>query len=370
MTASVVRFPWRGETLSCEAARVGANRVLELSPADRRSRASELKLDDPEQLLAVCDLLWQRLENVPASVRADGEFFFEFLRTPVRPIGKFDERDFFIGESALLAGAAARFLAFRDEARDWLERAETFFVLVHSSGAQIARVAYQRLALRLEERQFEAVLELAPRWVDSFTKLGLPEDSLKCRFLEAISLKELQRMDEAKIVFDAIRCEAASQKNDRLSAIASQNVFQIHAFLGDTAQALAEGKNALNALRRLDNRVGLAKLQLGLGYLLRSSGNLPESIEAFRSSQKEFAELGMHADVAATHLVVADLLLDANQPAQAEWEIRAALPVIDELKLVPEGIAALSLLRDSVRRRQIDRTALRNLNGYFEELKG
>ena len=76
----------------------------------------------------------------------------------------------------------------------------------------------------------------------------------------------------------------------------------------------------------------------------------------------------MRADVAAVQLVIADLLLDAGQDRQAEWEIRQALPIIDEYKLVPEGFAALSLLRESLRRQNIDRQALRNLHGYFEEL--
>lgn len=76
----------------------------------------------------------------------------------------------------------------------------------------------------------------------------------------------------------------------------------------------------------------------------------------------------MPADVAALHLVIADVLLDSGQERQAEWEIRAALPVIDRLKMVPEGFAAMSLLRESLRRRSIDRQALRNVHGYFEEL--
>ena len=76
----------------------------------------------------------------------------------------------------------------------------------------------------------------------------------------------------------------------------------------------------------------------------------------------------MRADVAAVHLVIADLLLENGQDKQAEWEIRQALPIIDEYKLVPEGFAALTLLRESLRRQKIDRQALRNLHGYFEEL--
>jgi hypothetical protein len=99
-------------------------------------------------------------------------------------------------------------------------------------------------------------------------------------------------------------------------------------------------------------------------------GRLSLAIDAFRVAQKEFLDLEMPGDVAAIQLLIADLLLDSGQEAQAEWEIRAALPVIDELKMVPEGIAALSLLRESVRRRKIDRQALRDLHGYFDEITG
>ncbi|HEV2065135.1 MAG TPA: hypothetical protein VGS00_11370, partial [Thermoanaerobaculia bacterium] len=120
-------------------------------------------------------------------------------------------------------------------------------------------------------------------------------------------------------------------------------------------------------LRQFNNRIDLAKLQWGLGALLRGQGKIAEAIEAYRVAQKEFAELEMRADIAAIQLVVADLLLATGQPQQAEWEIRAALPVIEEYELVPEGYAALSLLRESLRRRQIDRQALRDLHGYFRD---
>ncbi len=73
------------------------------------------------------------------------------------------------------------------------------------------------------------------------------------------------------------------------------------------------------------------------------------------------------ADVASLHLVIADLLLKLGQERQAEWEIRSALPVIIEEKMVPEGIAALSLLEQSLKGRRIDRQALRDLHGYFRQ---
>ena len=40
-----------------------------------------------------------------------------------------------------------------------------------------------------------------------------------------------------------------------------------------------------------------------------------------------------------------------------------------DLKMVPERLAALSLLRDSLRQQKINRHALRDLHGYFGENK-
>lgn len=369
MSGHLVRFPWRHQTLEPHEARTVAQRALSIPISDRAEKAAELHLEDPEQLLSLCELLHERLEASPSVVAADSRFFYNYIHSPERSIGSFDERDYYLGEFALLAGASLRILGSRAEARRWLERSEASFVLVTNASAHFARLAYQRLALRLEERNFEEVLELAEIWCENFIKLGLPDDALKCRFLEAIAWKETERYDDASRTFREIIDTARTIGNVRLAAIAAENLFQIYAFLGDTPKAIAAARETIPALRRLDNRVGLAKLQLGLGYLLRSQGNLGAAIDTYREAQKEFREIGMRADVATTHLVLADLLLDTGQNAQSEWEIRAALPIIDDLKLVPEGIAALSLLRESLRRRQIDRQALRSLNGYFEDLQ-
>jgi hypothetical protein len=102
---------------------------------------------------------------------------------------------------------------------------------------------------------------------------------------------------------------------------------------------------------------------------LREGGHFGEAIESYRKAQEDFEALGMRADIAALNLVVADLLLEQGQDREALREISAALPVIAELKMAPEGMAALSLVRESVRRQEINRQALRELHGYFQELQ-
>jgi tetratricopeptide (TPR) repeat protein len=300
-------------------------------------------------------------------VSEEAGFLYRFLATPVRKIGEFDEREYFLGELALLAGGANRILFRREEARRWFDRAESNFVRVANASVHFARLAYQRLGLAAEERRFEEILELAPAWSQNSQQLGLPEDSLKCRFLEGIALWETGNAEGAIRLYREIYLEAESLGIPRLAAQAASNLAHYHSSLGDTEEALAYSKKALPILKQLENRVHLAKLQWSIGDLLRSQGKAAEAVDAYRSALHESEEIGLRGDVAAIHLVVADLLLDADQEAQAEWEVRAALPIIDEEQMVPEGFAALSLLRESLRRRKIDRQALRNLHGYFRE---
>jgi predicted Zn-dependent protease len=130
---------------------------------------------------------------------------------------------------------------------------------------------------------------------------------------------------------------------------------------------MANAQLALPLMKKIDNRVGLAKLRWCVGDILREQGKVTEAIATYREARAEAEDVGMRGDVAAIHLVLADVLLQTGQEAQAEWEIRAALPIIDEERMVPEGIAALSLLRESLRHRRIDKQALRELHGYFQE---
>lgn len=367
MSGEVVRFPCFQEGLSAREGRAAAERILGLPIPQRGARAEEFRLEHPEVLLALCEALTARIEIAPAVVREEAEFFYRFLATPVRKIGEFDERDYFLGEFALLAGGANRILFRRDDALRWFDRAEASFVRVTNASTHFARLAYQRLALAMEERRFEEVLELAPAWSESARNLGLFEETLKCRFLEGIACREIGDLPRAAEVFREIYEEARLADGLKLLAPAANNLAQLHRLQGDSERALEYAREALDLLKRANSRVGLVKLRWCVGDILREQGKTADSIDAYREAVRDADQVGMRGDAAAIHLVLADSLLQAGQEAQAEWEIRAALPIIDEEHMVPEGFAALSLLRESVRRRKIDRQALRNLHGYFRE---
>jgi tetratricopeptide (TPR) repeat protein len=363
--------PFRRRRLTPEQGREAALRVLATPLSDRAKDPDIYSLDDPETLLPLLEALRQQWEGDPQKVFEEARFLYEFLEEhePKYPMGAFllDEREYFLGETARITGNVCRALSQREDAYRWFDLAEGWFRLTENAAGNLSKVAYHRLALRMEERDFGAVSELIPQLIASFEKLGMTEDALKTRFLQAGILKETDRLSEAVEIFCDIARGAEEAKIESLQAHAYVNLAQVHSFRGETDQAVEMTRMAAPLLRRLGYRMALAKLQWAIGYLLRANGSLTSAIDAYREAQTEFAEIGMRADVAAVHLVIADLLLDAGQDKQAEWEIRQALPIIDEYKLVPEGFAALSLLRESLRRQKIDRQALRHLHGYFEE---
>ena len=367
MTGRILPFPHRA---ICSAeGKAAARRILD-TPASKRLLDSEhLPLQEPEALLWICSALRGQMDTSPGNVREEAEFFYRFVDMPRREIGIFDERDYFLGELALIAGTACRHLSRRDEARLWFDRSEAGFRHTVNATAELSRVAYQKLALRLEERHLEAVLEMVPPLIESFRKLEMPEDVLKCRFLEGLALMESGRLADAATVFRAVTHEARELRSDKLLALAYTNLTQIHGILGETEEAVLSSRLALPILRHLEDRIGLAKVQWGIANLLRGQGQVVAAIEAYRAAQQEFERIGMRADVAALSLVVADLLLEIERDQEAMREILSALPVLDELKMVPEGVAAFSLLRESTRQQRINRQALRDLHGYFEDLK-
>jgi hypothetical protein len=63
---------------------------------------------------------------------------------------------------------------------------------------------------------------------------------------------------------------------------------------------------------------------------------------------------------------LAEALLEVGRAREAEWEILAALPTIEEQKMVPEGFAAIALLRESVKQRKTDPKALLELRQYLK----
>jgi hypothetical protein len=106
MTGELRSF--RRKRLTPEQGKQAADSILQIPITERRGRAAELFLDDPETLLPLLEALRRDWTTAPARVLAEATFVYEFLNglTPRYPIDAFllDEREYFLGETARIAG--------------------------------------------------------------------------------------------------------------------------------------------------------------------------------------------------------------------------------------------------------------------------
>src|SRR5262249_23233474 len=115
---------------------------------------------DSEAALRLCHHLEQMMEVDPANVLARAKKGYDCVLAAGDDVFPFGEREHFLGELALLAGIMTRVLASREWAYKWLDRAEAWLVSGPDAPAALARVAYQRLAVKIEEGEFAEVLGL------------------------------------------------------------------------------------------------------------------------------------------------------------------------------------------------------------------
>lgn len=346
-----------------EAAAAARTYLATANESGVRARQVSL-LAKPDVLMALCGILHDEVEANAGGVFAEASSLYGVINRPDVNLGSFDEKDYFLGETALLSATASRLLGRRDEAELWLDRAEAGFRLTANPAPLLANATYQRLALRYEARRFGEVAELASMLSATFGRLAMGREHAKCLFLEASALKENGDHETALAKFAQLR--ACPQADPGLVGSALVTMADIHVAAGDDDKAAAAYVEALPLLDRRKRPAAVAHLKSVFGETLRRQGRLTEAIAAYRDSIQAYADIGMTTFVAYIRILLAQTLLEAGRGREAEWEVLAALPTIDEQKMVPEGFAAVSLLRESVRQRKTDPRALLELREYLQ----
>jgi tetratricopeptide (TPR) repeat protein len=369
--ARVLPFPTRPEraTLSPDETRQAAQVYLSTCNTQRLDSMVDRVLSNPDVLAGVCALLREMFETAPASAAEEATTLHTRIRNLGRPLGLFDERDYFLGETALIAATALRFMGKFVDAERWLDRAEAGFRHTINPAPLLANLAYARLALRYAVGRYDDVLELVPSLVTSFGKLGMQREQAKCCFLEAKTLIQLGRLQESLPKLTSLR-DSRVVRGDRILLshvlIQAGNCF---GSVGDFEQAASIYEQALPLIQEQGPSVVLAELKWSIGDTYKAQNQLAKALDAYRAAQRDYASLTMETSVALLHLVAAEALLSLGRHREAEWEILAALPTIEEQKMVAEGFAAVALLKESVRRRKADPNALRELREYLQARK-
>jgi tetratricopeptide (TPR) repeat protein len=343
-----------------------AREYWSLAPEVRTEELRGRTLSNPDVLVSVFGLLRDEREKRPKLVADEASAIHVWLKNAETTCGVFDEKWYFLAESAFLAGISYRFLGQREEATRWLDRAEANFRHTLNPAPGLANVAYARLALRYEMGHFEYVLEFAPPLRASFERLAMDAETAKCRLLEAMTLKESGRLQEALGLLEPVRTWEERRLEAPLKA-------RIVSELGDLYQlddrfnlAMDAYRYALTLLQKDGPSLALADLKMFVGEAHRQRDLHAIALEAFQAAAADYEELGFATRLAYLRIFIAETLLRLNRNREAEWQILAALPTIEEQRMVPEGFSAIALLKESVRRRKTDPNALRELREQLQ----
>jgi tetratricopeptide (TPR) repeat protein len=366
-SARILQFPARRRpaSISPAAALEIALGYLSTPEADRSPVMKE-DLAGSGVLVGVCKILRDRVESSPGIVLTEASSLNRWAAdSPIR-FGLFDEWEYIRGESALIAAKASRLLGKLTEAELWLDRSDAAFRHVVDPANCLAGVAFERLALKYAAGRYAEILELLPSMKSSFEKLDMGLERAKTEFLEAMTFLAVGRPEEHFAVLRELESGSEVRACPSLHGQVLVYMGNQYAASGDYETAARTYEEALPIVMKGARPVALSELKWSIGDAYRSQGSLQRAVESYRAAKNDYQQLEMLGFVAKISLVIAETLLALGRDREAEWEILAALPTIDEEKMVPEGFAAVALLRESVRRRKTDPKALRELREHLQ----
>jgi tetratricopeptide (TPR) repeat protein len=358
-SARVLHFPVRPAVAvyTVEAARTIANAFISEPHATRSATTWEF-LFNADVTVAILDAL-KKIANAKPEY-CFGEAAAAYERISASPLlGVFDERDYFLGEVALLAGNTARLSGRYDVAEFWLDLADSAFRHTVNSAPLLVRVNHARLAIKYDMHRYREVLALLPNVVREYERLEMVSDVAKARFLEALTLKELGETEQAFSALLALRSAFTSEPTYRSLVLA--HIAEEYGRREDPEQALSAYQEALEVAKHTGNTLASIQLKAAIGDAYRAKGSYAEAVTFFRAATLEASEAGMHSRLAYLRVILAEALLAAGRSREAEWEVLAALPIIEQQQMVAEGITAIAVLRESVNHRRIDASALAEL---------
>jgi len=366
-SARILRFPTRLDAadVSRQEASRRASEYLTASLSDRCDDFRARLIADPETMLCLIASLRVARDARPEEIAEEGASLYAWLSASKGSFARFDEGDYFLGEIALITGGAFRLLGKRDPAELWLDRADACFRHTLNPGPALAMTAYARLALRFDMRRYEEVLELLPSLVSSFKKFKMWSELVKCHLLAAVTLKESGRTIEALTSLLELTADPNCSREPAVLGVALVNLGDLQSSQADLAGALVSYQRAASVLENADRPFIVAHLKGTIGQTLRAQGNVPAAVSAFREAAAEYSALGMTTLTAYMRVITAESLLALGRNREAEFEIFSALPVIDQEKMIPEARAALELLRESARQKNLDTSALTEVRNHL-----
>src|SRR5215471_497968 len=120
-------LPFRGRSVADPFSQEEVATVVDEFFATEGVESLSRQLSNPDVFFSVVSRLWATINSAPARVREKAASLHHWLTGSAPTFGVFDERDFGLGEAALLAGTACRVTGQFETAETWLDFAENSY---------------------------------------------------------------------------------------------------------------------------------------------------------------------------------------------------------------------------------------------------
>ena len=339
---------------------------LQTPIGDHSARLTAAFLRDAEDLFSLCALLRQTRNERPAQLVASLPFLLRWVHSQEWPPAFEDEKVYFLNQVNVSAACCYRWLGRRKLATASYDEAARLVAGTIDSETGNAEVALGRLAIRLEENHGDEVLATLPGLQLKLRSLGMVTPLISSEILLGVALKSVGRIEEANRVIEELLLTHDLRRRDWIKVFALECLADGYAMSGRVPESIQHLQSALLLLNRNVAPTTRAFLKLALGGVFAMQGRPGLALDAYREARDEYDEHGLASWSSYARLLGAESLLTLGRDREAESEILAALPTIEALGLLREGLAAVALLRESVRRRNTDRNALRELREHLK----
>lgn len=319
---------------------------------------------------ALWGVLWETREAEPTKLASRAVELYRHVELAPGLSLAGDEHRLLLGLIALAAAGGERLAGRWSEGVEWLDTAERMFKETVDPSAHLLKVSFNRLIVQYDSGLYQTVIAGIRPLISRFDELGMTAEGGRSRIAEASSLNAAGQTTEALQKFQFLRDWLRSMDEDGLLGCTMMNLGELEAKNGRTALAMAHYREALGLFQERNSQWMIADLKARVGETLQNVGRIDLGIEAYRESMGDYARLGMKTWVAYTRVRLAEVLLLAGRYREAELEILAALPTIEQQGMMTQGLAAVAVLRESVRCCNTDREALRQVRRHLEAARG
>jgi serine/threonine protein kinase/tetratricopeptide (TPR) repeat protein len=163
------------------------------------------------------------------------------------------------------------------------------------------------------------------------------------------------KLSEALLRYKQVLALSEKLGDQTSVGIALENMADLLADRGDLSEALSVVQQALDKLRERGQRHYYAPALIVKGQILQQRGELDNARKAYLEARALQQQLGEKGPVAHTDLSLAELNCDTAKPAEAEAELRGALPQLRaEKDTNQESRAQMLLSRALLQQQKLD----------------